>query len=319
MFFILGMPRSGTKLLRSILNQHPIVTIPDIETDFFSFLVAKAELIGDCSTKENFSTLYNQLRDQPFFIFLADTDSVPSEMEWHKTCTGYNPAEIFEGLLRLVTNSVDSGKTLLGDKSPAYINQIDILRTHFPNARYIHIVRDVRDYCLSINKAWGKNMFRAATNWARSIETLQVHLETLGEQAIELRYEDLLSDAETEIRRICSFLSIDFEESMLHLKNSPENIGDTKGLSEIIPTNTKKYVENISKADLTVIEQLSCNMLRNYRYDVSWNGNQHKLGVFKEGYYQCLDAANLVSSTMDERGLVGAIKLHWNHFKATRA
>jgi hypothetical protein len=44
--FIIGMPRSGTKLLRGLLEQHPRVRVPTIETEFFPFLVRWARLIS---------------------------------------------------------------------------------------------------------------------------------------------------------------------------------------------------------------------------------------------------------------------------------
>ncbi|MDP1558114.1 MAG: sulfotransferase [Nitrosomonas sp.] len=70
----------------------------------------------------------------------------------------------FAGVIQAIFNELASreGQQRWGEKSPMNLQHITALAKVFPNAQFIHIIRDVRDYCLSINKAWGKDMPRAA-------------------------------------------------------------------------------------------------------------------------------------------------------------
>jgi hypothetical protein len=318
MFFIIGMPRSGTKLLRSLLNRHSDIYIPELETDFFPFLSSRMSVIGDCSREESFNQLYSDLLSQPFFVYLTDADSLPDKVKWFGASKNFFPAQVFEALLRTVTNTLGNESALIGDKSPDYINQMGTLTKHFPAARYIHIVRDVRDYSLSMNKAWGKNMIRAANAWARSVGALQPYVSELGTKIIELRYEDLLGETESEVRKICQFLSIEFQPDMLTLDKATENLGDTKGLVEVVSGNVQKYKVALPVKKLARIEKLSCNILHIYGYEFTWGGSQSRLNFVYEKYLQLMDGFNLVISAQKERGVWGAIMFHWAHFRATR-
>ena len=114
------------------------------------------------------------------------------------------------------------GKTVWGDKTPRYIERIDLLDRLFPQARFVHVVRDGRNVALSYaGVPFGpKTAARAAQLWARRVRAGLTWGRALGPaRYLEVRYEDLVEDPdalERQARRLCDFLQLPFDDSMLH-------------------------------------------------------------------------------------------------------
>ena len=120
-----------------------------------------------------------------------------------------------------------------------------------PDGRVVHIVRDVRDYCLSIHQAWRKDMLRAAQRWVDRIDAV------VSEEVLQVRYEDLLENPEGELRRVCDCLDLEFEPGMVELEHSVENLGDARGKIGIQSGNRSKYLESMDPKLRERIEALA--------------------------------------------------------------
>jgi len=110
------------------------------------------------------------------------------------------------------------GKSRWGDKTPRYVEHIPFLAGLFPGARFVHMVRDGRNVALSYaNVPFGpKTVARAARLWARRVEIGIRDGRALAEgRYLELRYERLIADSESEIRSLCTFLNLGFDPGML--------------------------------------------------------------------------------------------------------
>ena len=236
---------------------------------------------------------------------------------WYEACVDYNAAGIFTGLLLVSTDSTGAANVFVGDKSPSYINQLDLLNASFPNACFIHIVRDARDYCLSINRAWGKNMVRAASRWSASVDGFLKMKNRL--KCHELRYEDLVSNPQRELERVCDFIGIPFESKMTAPAAPVENLGDARGVLEVMPQNTQKFEKLMSASLRQKIEQVACKEMRNYGYVTQWQGEPRNTGAVANLALQILDGINLVRHERRNRGIIGSIVFYWRYFRATRA
>lgn len=316
--FIVGLPRSGTKLIRSILNEHSKIFIPKIETEFLPYWVNQWEKFGDLSIIDNFDIFYNNISTLPYFTYQKEKDKLINKNEWYKSCKSFSLPGIFEALIRHDTNTVNRYDVLWGDKSPSYLVYIGLLKQLFPNAKVIHIIRDVRDYCLSMNKAWGKNMLRAAQRWSTEITIGRKQGFELGSDYFEIRYEDLLKNPESQCRSICDFLGVDFESKMLSLSKSPEKYGDTKGEKTIIRDNKNKYKIRIKTELLRKIELITFPILQSLGYSVTAHyENVVTLGKWKMLYYQILDGIQLFKFRSKELGLKKAILFQFQYFRIT--
>lgn len=312
--FIIGMPRSGTKLLRALMNEHSSVRIPRTETEFLPFWVKNWNSLGPTSDPADFRRFYRSCQSLPFFVYLNSAGKKVDPDEWYARCRSFTPAGVFEGLLRTHLRIDYEDTTIWGDKSPSYIGHIPLLRNLYPDARFIHIVRDVRDYCLSINRAWGKHMLRAAQRWADDVSRARAAGAALGDGYMEIRYEDLLENPELAVRRVCEFSGIPFFESMLRPGRPTENIGDAKGTRGIVQTNTRKYETRLGGRARRTIESIACQTLKDLGYECDYAGTPARLGKLRLRYYQGLDGLNLLLFSARDRGMAGAASFVWRYF-----
>ncbi len=116
------------------------------------------------------------------------------------------------------------GKASWGDKDPGNMVRIDQLNRWFPDSRFIHIIRDGRDACLShLEQTFGfNNLLACAEAWREEVQWVRRIGALLGDRYHELKYEDLVADTETVLRRICAHLQVDYSDSMLLYH---ENVG----------------------------------------------------------------------------------------------
>ena len=205
-FFIVGSARSGTTLLRVILNAHPAVTVPP-ESRFVTEL-------WQGSDEVKVPTFLSELeRHQQFRSWNLPVAEVRAQIG--DVATVPYPAAI-EAVYRAYAKRV--GKPRWGDKTPRYVEHIPFLKGLFPDARFVHLVRDGRDVALSYaNVPFGPNtVAKAAALWGRRVRKGVEDGRPLGDDVYrEFRYEDLVQSPEETVRALSSFLGIEFVSDMM--------------------------------------------------------------------------------------------------------
>ena len=317
--FLVGMPRSGTKLLRDMLNQGKRIRFSPIETEFLPFWVSHWGEFPNPATRAGFERFHRQCAQLPFFVANAERGVEVDSEEWFRACKAYTPSAVFEGLMRTMLGiAPEDTETIWGDKSPSYIAHLPLLAREFPAARFVHIVRDVRDCSLSAHKAWGKSLLRAAQRWQDDVSKCRADGRALGAgKYMELRYEDLLADPRGALGRICAFIGAEMDEQMLAPVSATENKGDAKGMSELLTSNVRKYESRLSADVVRKIEAIACETLRSLDYPCSYTGKQVRLTRSKLRLLQLLDGFNLLRATARERGLLGAMRFHREYFRVS--
>ncbi len=114
------------------------------------------------------------------------------------------------------------GKKRWGDKTPAYIGHVDRLATIWPDARFVHLIRDGRDVALSVmNVPFGpNNAWAAARSWARVIRQGHKAAERYPGRVLEVRYEDLVSKPAETVAAVCDFLGLGYSDDMLAIEQT---------------------------------------------------------------------------------------------------
>lgn len=315
--FILGTGRSGTRLLRGLLNEHPRISIPLVETACLPYWVARWKSFGDLSDRKRFKKFYRAAIRHSYFTYMRGMDGVIGEEEWYRLCKSYTPSGVFEALVRHDAGVQYGSDKIWGDKSPSYIGHLPLLKNLYPQARFVHIVRDVRDYCLSINKAHGKNMIRAAQRWIDSVTRLRRDAENLQVDLAEVRFEDLLDEPERQLKRVCSFLDIEFIPAMVRLSRPVENVGDAKHERRIKRDNKGKYARKMRPSLLRRIEHIAGAALRMYGFPVDYSGKAIRVSRATMVLYHFLDGVNLVRHRARGRGLAGALIAELRGFRSS--
>lgn len=210
-FFIVGNDRSGTTLLRLMLDAGPEVAIPP-ESMFLtdSVAVRQARALGDVEAASRFMSEIWQHPKVRLWELPSSSPSVPSGLS-------HEAAYRFAVEAPFVAYARKAGKARWGDKTPHYVHHIDELLQIWPGARFVVMVRDGRDVALSVEKLpFGpNNAWAAAQWWARGIRVGQRAAQAHPEHVIIVRYEDLVASAGPVVQRICMFLGLQFAEEML--------------------------------------------------------------------------------------------------------
>jgi len=279
-FFILGNPRSGTSLLRSLLNAHNEVVVPP-ECGFALWL-------KDAWFSADFSSPNVQ------FEFLKAVQASRKFETWQ-----LNMNELSAGLAsRPVRNYADAVSRIYetyglsrnkkvgiwGDKNNYYISQIPELRILFPEAKYVHIVRDVRDVACSYMELAKTNIsskYRPvltvepegiAKEWmANNLAALDI-LEG-SNIYLRIRYEDLVSNVEYTISNVWRFLGLvdsgSFSESAhLETLDEPEEFMQWKKKlnSPVDTSSVGRYKSELPAAATNVITTICRPLLERFGY-----------------------------------------------------
>ena len=204
--FICGATRSGTTLLRLMLDSHPALAIPG-ETHFIVPMIRamkKRRLTAD----ELADVVVSGDRWGDFHL---DEDEL---RERFRALEPLNSADAVREFFRLYAER--QGKVRWGDKTPGYVQKMRLIERVLPEARFVHIIRDGRDVALSVvPRSWGPpTVAAAAKNWKRRIERARRQAPHLGHY-LEVHYEDLISDTEAVLRQVCDFIELDFDPAML--------------------------------------------------------------------------------------------------------
>jgi Sulfotransferase family len=210
--FIVGVPRSGTTLLRLMLDAHPEMAIPP-ETYFVTNLIEAAD--GGAGADQLANVLVSHRR-------WGDLGLDEGALRERLRAAGGRPSggDAIRAVFDLYAES--RGKPRWGDKTPAYLTNIGEIGAALPEARFVHIIRDGRDVALSVlampevdrPMRNPQDVGTVAARWRRRIERARRQAERLPHY-LELRYEELVAEPEAALRRVCEFVELGFVPAML--------------------------------------------------------------------------------------------------------
>ena len=204
--FIVGVGRSGTTLLRLMLDAHPQMAVPP-ETHFAVRLIKRFEE-GRLDAAETAEWISSKNRWGDFGL---DAREFESRLAEHRRLTAGDALRDFFSLY-----AERHQKSRWGDKTPIYVRQMRRLERAVPEAHFVHMIRDGRDVALSVWDRVGKekDATRMARLWKRRIRKARRQAEKLGHY-IEVRYEDLVLETESTLRRVADFVDLGWDDSML--------------------------------------------------------------------------------------------------------
>lgn len=307
--FIIGMPRSGTKLLRDLLNGHTNFAIPVIESHFIPYLYRKFGNFPEFGRNCSFDEFYNDFRESSFVINMKQLNIVMKKEDFGSITAETTLAEIFEDILKYYApKNLCDNRIIWGDKTPGYLKHMGLLKKLFPQARFLHIIRDPRDYALSVSNAWGKSRLRAADRWRKTLSTAREDGNFIGDDYLEVFYESLLDSPEQTLTLICKFLDVNYENEMTILSNPTENLGDAKGYTTILKNNKQKYFMHFSPAMIKRIEELVYPVLSRTQYDIHFAQQYRPLSKPHQFILKVFDGLASAIFHIKDKGLVNGIR-----------
>jgi hypothetical protein len=167
------------------------------------------------------------------------------------------------------TYARSAGKSRYGDKTPIVVSHLDAVAALLPESRFVHVVRDGRDVAPALRDAsFGtRSLGRAAIQWARMVESGRSAGERLGPRYCEVRYEDLASNPEPTLRRVCEMLELSFDPAMLdegHRRERAKSMieradrpADHQKLLRPPTPNVRSWRTDLDQRDIALIEALT--------------------------------------------------------------
>ena len=270
---VLGVRRSGTTLLRVMLDRSPELAVPD-ESYFVPQLARRHRGPVDVDA------------------FLDDLRRLPTLVEWQVSADavasrlrpGMTPGEAIGAVF--ATYAAERGKARWGDKTPLYMQYLPLLERLFPDARFVHLVRDGRDAALSflsvpagiMTEGWGHPQDAAgfACQWATEVRAARELGWRVGTaRYLEVGYEALVAEPEAELRGICAFLGLAYDGVMVDYAGKTESARKEhqQRLNEPPRVGVRNWRTEMAPVDVAAFEAVAGDLLHELGYEATTRGN----------------------------------------------
>jgi hypothetical protein len=261
--FFFGTNGSGTTLHRAIFDSHPNLAIPG-ESRFVARLAPRhserefdpARFVTDLGKDDRFANWGLDLAEIETALGDQSIDSYP------------------EAVRRVYAlYAAKRGKTRYGDKTQSNIHHLPLLAELFPEARFVHAVRDGRDVALAHTD--GTKIEQVAVSWKRRVNAgREAGLDLGPDRYIESRFEELIDDTEGAVRRICDFIDLPYDPVMLTYYERAGDIVSTTAVPDrhkdifLPPTKgLRDWRRELSDDQVARFEALAGDLLQDLGYE----------------------------------------------------
>ena len=290
---VLGVRRSGTTLLRVMLDRSRALAIPD-ESYFVPQLARRHRGVVDAAAFTDDLRRLTTLAE-----WGLPPDSVAARLRPGMT-TGEAIAAVFEAY------AAARGKPRWGDKTPLYMQYLPLLEALFPKALYVHLIRDGRDAALSflavpegiMTAGWGhpRDVAGFACQWATELRGAQDLGRRAGGRYLEVRYEALVAAPDKELQRACGFAGLEYDDAMLGYVGATESArkAHQQRLNEPPRVGVRDWRTEMPRADREAFETVAGDLLHELGYEVSARGHdRRRLAAYraKTGAWRAVGAA----------------------------
>jgi Sulfotransferase family len=254
--------------------------------------------------------------------FLDDVARIPTVRNWGLTvadvaprardgmATGEAIATIFEAY------AAKAGKPRWGDKTPMYMRHLPLLEELFPTAQYVHLIRDGRDAALSFlempegtfTPTWAhpRTPAQFACLWRREVGGARELGWRVGpERYLEVRYEELVANAEQVVRRVCAFAEISFEPAMLDYTGAIDVSGKPHQQRLLRPptAGVRSWRGDMARDDIAGFEAVAGDRLAELGYEVTSESRSSRALAARAWYDVRLAAWNAAASAVQRSAL----------------
>ena len=284
--FIVGCGRSGTTLLAAMLDSHPDLAVPaeagGLVLQFCHGLPTGArpdrllwpdvDPPGDPYDVATLRAMVDELSGcWRYRVWDLDQDAV---VDAARSSAAATRMDVVRAAYAAYADA--RGKSRHGDKTPAHGLHMSRLAELFPEAVFVHAIRDGRDVALSImDMSWGPNdLAGAALHWADRVTRIREAGRSLGPgRYLEVRYEDLLADSQAVLRRICALSEISYDPAMLDyteaagrqlaMSGAPD---EDRNLARPLTRGLRDWSSQMDPADVAAFDVMAGRVLAEFGY-----------------------------------------------------
>lgn len=265
--FVVGYPRSGMALTCRLLRRYLKVSF-GTESQFIVRYKARLRQYGDLRNDENLRRLITDLSTEQFFArsrrtwgFVFDQEQALAALR------GRTYADVLHAIFGQL--AAHHGMSRWGDKTPHHTDDLDARLELFPDAQFLHVVRDGRDVALSLRQTTlgPKNASECAEAWRKALLAIDAFAARLAPtQFRQIRYEDLICEPSATLQCIGAWLGIDDSDGTL-----AEAI-EGQVASDVRSKNAGKWRHSMDPRDFERFEGIAGAQLAGMRYDLALRG-----------------------------------------------
>jgi hypothetical protein len=272
--FVVGAGRSGTTLLQLMLNAHPGIAVAG-ELGYFDQILQLRRLVPDLSAPEQVDRLFELLRNTYNFQYLTEVESVLPQVQRRLKA---DPEPSYEKFYRYFMEGYGALRTpcRFGEKTPGNIRHLDELVALFPLCKIVHLIRDPRANVASRLKLpiLSNDVITNAIKWKIDALYGQNFLLSNPQHRKNYcyeKYESLVLEPETTLRRICAFIGEPYDQSMLDYYRSSEHFIKDEPWKEgtsrpVYASSLEKWRQELTESQIYLIELVTGRQLEHFGY-----------------------------------------------------
>lgn len=270
--FIIGTQRSGSNLLRLMLNESANIAAPH-PPHILKVFMPLLPLYGDLQKQENFERLV-----QDVCLFVQKNPVLwEIQPQSEKILGACKENTLFEVMRQIYAQTaLAKNAAYFCCKSMANVEILPELSAALPDATYIYLYRDGRDVAVSFTKAFvgEKHFYAIAQQWKKDQDFALAFKEKKQPQNwFEIRYEDFILFPEKILKDLCKSLNIDYQENMMQYHKSKESqraadSGDMwkNVVKPVLADNKNKFLKEASQAQIRIFETVAGEVLEKLGY-----------------------------------------------------
>jgi len=273
--FMIGTQRSGSNLLRLMLNQLPEVAAPH-PPHILQRLMPMVPGYGDLAQNANFARLVDDVCQLVELNPVAWDGVTLDRAEIARRCRERSLVAVFGAVYDRMAETRAAQTWCC--KSLANISYLDDIERYFGGtARYIYLYRDGRDVAVSFRKAvvGEKHVYHIAREWGSTQRIALAHRKRIGvRRFFGICYEDITTQPERSMRRLCDFLGYRYTPSMLSFHETEEAKKAARSsdlwsnvVNPVMAGNSRKFLGEMSKAELALFECIAGDVLDTLGYE----------------------------------------------------
>jgi hypothetical protein len=262
--FIIGSPRSGTTLLRSLISRHPAISICG-ETRFFADIYRRRSAFGPLENMRNRERLVDRYLSTAR-IGRLKVDLSALRQRLLDEAISY-PA-FLDTMMRFYADA--HHKPRWGEKTPHHCFFTETLSDWYPGAFLIHLVRDPRDVVASLQRMpWApKSIWNNSWIWTLFNRAAERSRHRPGYLLVQ--YEQLIDSPKNELQRICAHVGEEWPDTL----DVPTDPGSpyswpSSATGAVTRDRVQKWREQLSARDISVVERIAGERLERYGYQRS--------------------------------------------------
>lgn len=272
--FMIGTQRSGSNLLRLMLNQLPEIASPH-PPHILQRMFPLMEYYGDLSRRRNFMQLVDdvcklvELNPVPWEGVILDREDIAAR------CREPSLVAVLGAVYDACAQA--QGKLMWCNKSLANVNYCDEIERYFDGPKFLYLYRDGRDVAVSFSKAvvGEKHFYHIAKDWRAAQEQALALREKIPQSRFfMLSYEALIGETEATARRLCEFLGVEYTPAMLEFHQTEEarRAADSSSLwnnvtKPVMKDNTRKFLREAPEDQIRVFEAVAGHVLDALGYE----------------------------------------------------